>query len=346
MRELERCEREIAAKFDNDDTLTESGTVVFTSGATESNYLAITGSLNSRGNRTSSIVTTGMEHKSVSAAVAAAAQTHGTGNIEVITLPPPRLAADSKGTAVNSGDYESQILSAVDGDTVLVSCMAVNNETGFCIDTRRLYKELKQKNPRCVFHTDAAAGFTKTDVYGDLVSFSAHKFGGIAGVGGLFIRKGVRVRPVMAGGGQQGGLRGGTEPVALISAMTAAAGEEHISYDRQVVTPRDSGSALTSLLVQKAQGMDGVSVNYAGVNIVSLCVHGAKSQVLVNALSERGIYVSAGSACNKGKKSEVLLAMGFAPATVDGTLRVSFGRENTAEEVYEFADALSEVGII
>ena len=184
------------------------GDVVFTSGATESNNTALRG-INFRGKK---IVTTAIEHPSV-ARTADVLEKQG---FEVIRLAPKDYE-----------NFEDAIIGSVDKDTALVSCMAVNNETGFSIDIPKIYKEIKKKNPATVVHIDAVQGFLKVPLDGDLISVSGHKIHAVKGIGALFIKKGVNVSPLLFGGGQQKNLRSGTEPVELIAGFEAAVKAYH-----------------------------------------------------------------------------------------------------------------------
>jgi cysteine desulfurase len=265
------------------------GDLVFTSGATESNNLAILNSVKPRNK--SRIVTTAIEHPSVSS-----------------------LIEDKSGEAC--------------GDTALLSMTAVCGETGFV-------PEIPELPSDCLLHIDAAQAFGKiplTSLKADLISVSAHKIGGIPGVGALWVRKGVRLLPMLHGGGQQRGLRAGTEPTALIAAFAAACAIDNLQLtidnlqDRLVAGLRELG----------------LPIHGGGVpNIVSFSC-GVKSEIMLHFLAERGICVSSGSACARGKKSVILPHYGVSDKDIDTAIRVSFARQNTVGEVEQFLMVLKE----
>ena len=292
--------------------LGKEGELYFTSGATESNNLAIFGTANALKRRGNRIVTTAIEHPS---AVEPLKKLKEQG-FEVAELKP-----------CEHEDFEQALIDAVDDKTILVSCMAVNNETGFIIDSKRVYSGVKKRFPRCVVHTDGVQGFCKVPIFGDLISLSAHKIHGLKGVGALYKAKEVRLIPTVYGGGQQGGLRSGTEPVELIAAFGAAVR----AY------PEDLAcfSELKEHLMKPLEELSGVTFNSKNSvpNIVNFSVKGVRSEIMLHFLEERGIFVSSGSACSRGKVSTVLTALGISAAEADSAVRVSFCRDNTKEEI-------------
>jgi len=292
-----------------------AGNIIFTSSATESNNLAIFGTLNKNGKRGGrKIITTSVEHPSVSEALN---RLEISENFEIIRVPPLSI---------------SDVAAYADENTALVSVTAVCSETGYVTGVKELYERIKAVRPNVIFHTDAAQGFLKTELDGDLISLSAHKIGGICGVGALFVKDGVKLTPQMFGGGQQKGLRPGTEPVALIGAFGKAA--EVGEYDARPLYER-----LTSGL----KSLQNVKINSPGnvPNIVNFST-GVPSEVMLNFLSERGVYVSAGSACSRGKRSKVLPVYGVSESDIGSAIRVSFGKQNTLAEADEFLNILSE----
>ena len=301
--------------------LGKEGEVYFTSGATESNNLAIFGTANALKRRGNRIVTTAIEHPSVAEPMKRLKEQ----GFEVVELKP-----------CEHEDFEQAIVDAVDDKTVLVSCMAVNNETGFIIDTKRVYNGVKKKFPGCVVHVDGVQGFCKVPLYADIISLSAHKIHGLKGVGALYKSKEVRLTPTVYGGGQQGGLRSGTEPVELAAAFGAAvrAYPENFTYF----------SELKEYLVQLLGELPGVTLNSRNSvpNIVNFSVKGVRSEIMLHFLEERGIYVSSGSACSRGKVSPVLSALGMTAAQADSAVRVSFCRDNTREEIDLLVEGISD----
>ncbi len=286
-----------------------SGTVLFTSGATESNNTALLG-LNLRRGK---IITTAIEHPS-QARVIDKLEKNGH---EVLRLAPKDF-----------DDFEGAVIDAVDENTSLVSCMAVNNETGFCIDTRRLYKGVKAKNSKTFVHIDAVQGFLKIPLDGDLISVSGHKIHATKGIGALYIKKGVTLLPLLMGGGQQNDLRSGTEPVELIAGFEAAINA--YSYKRGLF------DSLKALLLERLSEIPDIKINSDEKclpNIVNFSVRGVRSEIMLHSLEEADICVSSGSACSKGKTSGVLSAFGVSDSDADCAIRVSMCAENTESEI-------------
>lgn len=292
--------------------------LIFTSGGTESNNLALFGVKSGKKRK---IVTTAIEHPSVSEPLCELERR----GFEVLRLTPPHNESGES--------FEKKIIDAVDENTFLLSIMAVNNETGFIIDTVNIYEVVKRKFPDCVIHTDAAQGFMKIPVNGDLISISAHKSGGLKGVGGLFIKDGLKLNPLIFGGGQQNSLRAGTEPTELIAAFGAAVENykyNHLHFIR-----------LSERLKQLLSGLDIVINSRDNIpDIINFSVRGIKSEILLHYFAENNIYVSSGSACARGKKSPSLLAFGVSDKDADSALRLSFSTENTIEEIDKFAGIL------
>lgn len=305
--------------------LGKEGEIYFTSGATESNNTAIRGAVFAYRRNGNKIVTTTIEHPSV-ARVMDKLEEDG---YEVVRVAPKDYRED----------FEQAIIQAVDDKTILVSTMLVNNETGFITDTQRIYSAVKAKNPKCIMHVDAVQGFPKVSkklIGGDFITMSAHKIHGIKGLGVLYAAKGARFAPLVYGGGQQNNLRSGTEPVDLIAAYAAAV----------KAYPKDLSifDRLYEHLTEKLAEIDGITINSYN-NLKSICNFsvggkGVRSEILLHALEEKGIYVSSGSACSKGKKSAVLAQFGVDDKAIDGALRISFSPENTIEETDIFIEEL------
>ena len=302
--------------------LKKEGEIFFTSGATESNNTAIFGiaeALKRRGNR---IVTTAMEHPSVTEPMKKLSER----GFEVISLKPK-----------DHGDFERAVIDSVDEKTILASFMAVNNETGFIIDTEKVYNGIKRKNPACVVHVDGVQGFCKLPMYGDLISLSGHKIHCFKGIGALYKNKETRLLPVVFGGGQQGGLRSGTEPVELAAAFEAAVK----AYPENVTI----FSVLRHRLTGHLKALDRIIINSpenAVDNILNFSVLGIRSEIMLHFLEEKGIYVSSGSACSKGKISSVPDAFGISAERADSAIRVSFCRDNSENDIDMLAEALAE----
>lgn len=298
------------------------GDVLFVSGATEANNTALLGAADNYSRNGKKIVSTAIEHPSV-ARVLDKLEKRG---FEVIRLSPKDF-----------GNFSDGIVDFVDEDTFLVSCMAVNNETGFRTDVSELYRKIKRKNAKTVVHIDAVQGFLKMPLDGDLISVSGHKVHATKGIGALFVRKGIRLPALLDGGGQQGGLRSGTEPVELIAGFDAAV--------RAYRGSAENFSELKSRLCERLSEMEDIGFNSGAdcvPNIVNFSVRGVRSEIMLHSLEEEKIYVSSGSACSKGKKSGVLAAFGISDKDADSAIRVSFSSENTIEDVDRLCDKIAK----
>ncbi|MBQ9551057.1 MAG: cysteine desulfurase [Lachnospiraceae bacterium] len=310
--------------------------VVFTSGGTESNNTALIGAALFRESRGKHIITTPIEHPSVS---------------------EPLKFLESRGweiekTAVNEEGIidPEELKSRIRPDTVLVSVMHVNNETGSIQPVEEAGKLIKEANPECLFHVDDTQGFGKLPLDAakgqiDLLTASSHKLHGPKGVGLLYLSDiATHIKPLMYGGGQQNGLRSGTINVPGIAGFAKAAelileGRE-ASFERIRRLRKDFVSEVVKIADVKVNGGRSVSPY-----IVSLTVRGVRSEVLLHALEDRGIYVSAGSACSSHKKhvSPTLKAMGLSDGEAEETIRLSFSRHTTEEEAAEALAALNEL---
>lgn len=308
----------------------EPGALVFTSGGTEANNLALfgaAGALAKRGNR---IVVSAYEHSSVLAAAARLAEQ----GFETVQILP-----DESGVI-----RPADVLQAVDEKTILVSVMQVNNETGALNDVARIARLVKTRCPVALFHTDLVQGFCKAPLalqssQIDLATVSGHKIHAPKGVGALYIKKGARILPVLYGGEQQGKIRPGTESAPLICAFGEAAARAWENRERDRVQIEQ----LAAHLRARVQALEGVAINSpdgALPHIVNLSVPGIRSEIMLHFLEQREVYVSSGSACAKGGKSHVLTAMGLSPARIDSALRVSFSEENTLRDVDRFVDGV------
>lgn len=291
------------------------GDLFFTSGATESSNTAIFGAAETYKRTGNRIVTTAIEHPAVSNPINKLEEK----GFEVVRLAPK-----------DHEDFEQAIADAVDGRTMLVSCMAVNNETGFTIDTKRLYRLVKRRNEKAVVHTDAVQGFLKVPLEGDFISISGHKLHASKGIGALFVKKGIRFAPLLLGGGQQKKLRSGTEPVELIAGLEAAVRAYHGSAERF--------AQLREYLISQLTELEDVAINSnqkCVPNIVNFSVRGVRSEIMLHSLEEQEIYVSSGSACSKGKASGVLAAFGISDSDADSAVRVSMCADTTERELDE-----------
>lgn len=239
----------------------------------------------------------------------------------------------------------SQISEALREDTALVSLMLVNNETGAITDISAMAKLLKERGSQALLHTDGVQGFLKipfrADSLGaDLISLSGHKIHAPKGIGALYIRSGVRLQPYIMGGGQENGLRSGTEALPQIAAFGAAA--EIGAKEAELAQKRMGELREYCIWKISAEASEAVVIGGGAPHILCLSLPGYRSEVLMNYLEREGIYVSKGSACKRGKRSHVLEAMGIAPRIIDGVIRVSLSRFTTQEEIDYFVEKLLE----
>jgi len=297
----------------------------FTSGATEANNLAVFGAAQALMRRGKHIVTTALEHPSVYEPMR---QLEEMG-FEITWL-----------TGKTAGVSEQQILEALRPDTVLVSVMKVNNELGTVSPIDQIGSQIKQKAKHALVHCDAAqaAGKVPVDIKQlDLLTLSGHKLHAPKGIGVLYIKKGVRLRPLFYGGGQEKGLRPGTEPTALIAGLAAAFAH---------MAPFDTlAKTLKQQLIDGLKNLQGAVVNSpvnAAPHIVNFSLPGYQSETLIHFLDKRGIFVSGGAACYKGKRSRVLIQAGLPDEQIASALRVSFCKDNTRQDVKRLLDALQE----
>ena len=295
--------------------------ILFTSGGTEANNTALFGAaeaLKRRGNR---IIVSAVEHSSVRES---AHRLSGMG-FDVQTAP-----VDGKGIVILD-----ELAQLINDKTILLSIMAVNNETGSIQPTEQISKLLKSRSRTALFHVDAVQAYCKIPLkpkrWGvDLMTVSAHKIHGPKGVGALYIRDGARITPLIYGGEQQHKLRPGTESSPLIAAFGQAVREANISANLSIV------SELSSYAKERVTSIDGVTVNSpddALPYIINLSVEGIRSETILHHLESLGVYVSSSSACSKGKPSYVLSAMGIPADRVDSSIRVSFSKHNTKDDI-------------
>lgn len=312
----------------------------FTSCGTESDNIALIGTARANQRSGRHLVTTQIEHP----AILETMKYLESEGFEVTYLP-----VDENGR-VSASDVQN----AVREDTILVSVMHTNNEVGALEPIAEIGKAIKDKNPNTLFHVDAVQGFGKAEIYPkkmqiDLLSASGHKIHAPKGIGLLYVGDKVKITNIMYGGGQQKGLRSGTENVAGIAGMALAAQMLYQNFDEE--SERLYG--MKQRLLEQVQQLEGVHVNAmnglelrdTAPHVVSLSFDGVRAEVLLHALEEKGIYVSAGSACSSNHPhiSDTLTAIGTPTEYLDSTLRFSLSVMNTQEDVDAAAAALGEL---
>lgn len=301
--------------------------IFFTSGGTESNNLALIGTALANQRAGKHLITTSIEHPSVLNAMK---------HLEEQGFSVTYLPVDRDGIV----SLEA-LARAVCGETILVSVMYVNNEIGSVQPVEEIARIIKEKNPRTLFHVDAIQAYGKYRIFPertgiDLLSVSGHKLHGPKGTGILYVNEKVKIRPIIFGGEQQKGLRSGTENVPGIAGIAEAA---KVCYDG-LEEKTDRLYLLKEHFTERIRELDGAVINGrtgrdSAPHIVSVSFEGVRSEVLLHALEEKGIYVSAGSACssNKPSVSRTLQAIGVRKELLGSTLRFSFSFETTEAEI-------------
>lgn len=317
----------------------DSKEIVFTSGGTESNNLALIGAAMANKRQGNHIITTKIEHPSV----------HN-----------PLIFLEENGFEVTYLEVNedglidmSELSNAITENTCIVSIMMVNNEMGSVQDVSTISKLIKEKNSDILFHVDAIQAYGKYHIYPkrigiDLLSISGHKIHGPKGIGALYIRDRVKMKSILFGGGQQKGMRSGTENVPGIAGLGVAAEEIYKNHEEKVKhlytlkqTLMDGVSEIPDVVVNGI----GVGIENTAPHVLSVSFAGIRSEVLLHALEERGIYVSSGSACasNHPALSGTLKAIKVKRELLDCTLRFSFSVTTTMEEIEYTIEVLKEL---
>ena len=329
---IKEAKRQIA------DTLKcEPSELVFTSGGTESNNMALIGTALANKRAGNHIITTRIEHASVY---------------------QPLLFLEELGFNVTFAPVDEdgrvkidELAEAVTDETILVSVMYVNNEIGCVEPIAEIAKRIKEKNPKVLFHVDAIQAYGKMKIQPakegiDLLSVSGHKIHGPKGSGFLYIKNKTKIKPILHGGGQEKGMRSGTENVPAIAGLSQAAKDMYANLEAN----RKHLFALKERLAERLSKVEGVSLNgipeegilATAPHVLSVSFAGIRSEVLLHALEERGVYVSSGSACSSNHPdiSGTLVAIGVKKELLDATLRFSFSVTTTTEEVDYAADCV------
>ena len=311
--------------------------IIFTSGGTESNNLALFGGADANKRSGNHIITTSVEH----AAVGQPAERLEQMGYEVTIVP-----VDHRGVV-----QLEALEKALRPDTILVSTMYVNNEVGAVMPVEEIAKLVHEKSPKALYHVDAIQAFGKYRIYPkkagiDMLSVSSHKIHGPKGVGFLYINEKARIQPQILGGGQQAGMRSGTDNVPGIAGLGVAAKMVYTDFDKKI-------EHMYQLKERLAEGflklpdvrLNGMEIREGAPQILSASFLGVRSEVLLHTLEEKGICVSAGSACSshKRKAAGTLSAMGMEAAQRESTLRFSFSEENTFEEVDYALEVIGQV---
>lgn len=299
----------------------EAKDIIFTSGGTEGNNTVLFGAAQALRRRGDRIIISAVEHPSVY---------ESAGRLK-------ELGYDVQHAPVSTyGKVDIEALKALLTDkTILVSVMTVNNETGAIQPIERIAKLVHKNCPEALFHTDAVQAYCKMPLKpkkwgADLMTVSAHKVHGAKGSGALYISDKARITPLLYGGEQQHKRRPGTESSPLIAAFGAAVAEADTTKTTEYIRE------LNTYAVSKLSELDGVSINSptdALPYIINISVEGIRSETILHHLESFGVYVSSSSACAKGKRSYVLAAMGLTDSRVDSSIRISFSKYNTRDDI-------------
>lgn len=326
-----------ARKIIADTLKVQEKEILFTSGGSESNNMALIGTAWANQRAGKHIISTSIEHPSVY---------NPLGVLEELGFEVTILPVDHDGHISLKALEE-----AIRPDTILVSTMYVNNEVGAVEPVEEISKIIKAKNPSTLYHVDAIQAYGKYVIRPkkqgiDLLSVSGHKIHGPKGVGFLYIRNGLKIKPLIYGGGQQGGMRSGTENVPGVAGLGVAAKEMYTNHAEKI----QKLIALKDYMTDRLGEIEGTVINSkkgeeSAPQIVSVSFEGVRSEVLLHALEDKGIYVSSGSACSSNHPgiSGTLKGIGVAPKLLDSTIRMSFGMFNTKEEIDYTIEVLKEL---
>ena len=314
------------------------GELIFTSGGTESNNIAILGSVFSKSRQgNEKILTTSGEHSSVEEPL----KKLEAQGFKVLRVP------------TKNGEIDLDFIKENGQGCILATFMHVNNETGALYNLKEAFDIVREVSPSCVCHSDCVQSymkvkFTKKSLGADLISLSAHKINGAKGTGALYIDpaiiKAKKITPIVYGGGQEESFRSGTENVYGIVAFGTAAKEHYSNLASEI----DTMQSLRDYIIQGVEKIEGVSVNkpvQGAPHIISISVCGIRSETLLHHLSSKDIYVSSGSACSSNspqKSSHALLSFGLTKDMADSTVRVSLCPQNTRQEADMLIEALGE----
>ncbi len=322
--------------------------IIYTSGGTEANNLALIGTAMANKRRAKHILTTRIEHPSVHQPMV---------QLEEQGFQVSFLPVDSAGRLIKQKLYE-----LIDENTLMVSVMYVNNEIGSVQDIDEISLELKKIKKDVIFHVDAVQAFGKYKIYPkregiDLLSFSGHKIHGPKGIGALYVNDKIKINPTVFGGGHQRGIRSGTENVPGIAGLGQAVKELYIDFERKI----DTMYELKQYFLQEVDKLEGVTINglppecteafemeqlrKTAPHIMSVNFQGVRSEVFLHALEDKGIFVSSGSACSAHHTtpSAALTAVGLPKDLMESTLRFSMSELTTREEIDYTLEQVKEI---
>ena len=326
----------------------EAKEIIFTSGGTEANNLALIGTAMANRRRANHVITTRIEHPSVHQAVVYLEEN----GFEISFIP-----VDPSGKIIKQKLYE-----LIKENTLMVSMMYVNNEIGSVQDVTEIATELKNRKKDIIFHVDAVQAFGKYRIHPkrqgiDLLSLSGHKIHGPKGIGALYVNDKVKINPTMFGGGHQRGLRSGTENVPGIAGLGQAVKELYTDFDQKIMRMYD----LKQKFLQEVSKLEGVSVNgmtpecleifelealkKTAPHIMSVSFQGVRSEVFLHALEDKGVFVSSGSACSSHHPtpSVTLTAIGLPKDLMESTLRFSMSELTTTEEIEYTLEQIKQI---
>ncbi len=300
--------------------------VIFTSCGSESDNFAILMGAELNKRRGKHIISSSVEHDAVRKSLDL---------LELRGYTVTRLKPDSTGKIT-----ADSVIEAIKDDTILISLMLVNNETGAVTDISEISKRVKKINPDILIHTDAVQGFMKIPfnakaLGADMISVSGHKIHAVKGIGALYIKSGIKIKPLIVGGEQEFGLRAGTEAMPQIASFAAACRQ-----DPEAQKIRELKNLLISQIEEKLPEIKYIKSD--APHILNISMPGYRSEVLMNFLETKEIYVSKSSACKQGKRSHVLEAIGLKNDIIDGALRIGLSRFNTKDDINALIDGLSE----
>ncbi len=306
--------------------------ILFTSCATESTNMALRSTAAAYGRRRKKIVTSAVEHASVKNTLDFLSVNY---DFEIVRVKPDETCT------YKASDFFNEC----DDDTVMISMMMVNNETGHVLPVREVFSMIKRKFPHIITHCDAVQAFMKYPIKAnalcaDFISISGHKVHAAKGIGALYVKKGTKLRPLIFGGKQERGLRAGTESVPLIAGFGAAVETLSSDMDKRFEYVKSLNISLREKLMEQGS-IRILSPADASPYVLSIIVPSIRSEIMLHYLEAKGIYVSSGSACSKGAGSGVPEIFGATSKEADSILRISFSAENTEQDIAALAEAVA-----